>query len=186
MSTSFVGLSKKSPLVLSALTVLFLGSCSTLKKTLRANQTGQYRTEQTFAAEQSVVSNETGRSQATTNVDSQLQSDEEETTVVKIYDTSKPVDESTGRPPLLSESATTRRKKEQARQTAIAREEAQSSTDVEFNAMAGSNTSSSGDLSLEVRAKEKRGLNWIQKTLCGLGVITLLWLLWKLLKKRLK
>lgn len=124
-------------------------------------------------------------------LDSQMDKDEEVETTTEVFDTTLPVDSLTGTPPLKSRTTEHRRTKTQEQATASEQLDTQSgsmqTTEQRHEEQTVTDTAIEGDTHIEV--EQRYGMNWLQKTLCYIGiaaiVLLLLWIAWRLLKRYL-
>ena len=124
-------------------------------------------------------------------LNSQRDENEEVETVTEVFDTSQPTDSLTGTPPLKSRTTEHRRTKSQEQTHATEQLDTQSgsveTTEQQHEEQTVTDTAIEGDTHTEV--EERYGMNWLQKTLCYIGVaaivLLLLWVAWRLLKRYL-
>lgn len=107
--------------------------------------------------------------------------DEEVITVTTIYDTSQPVDPTTGTPPVKVHATQLRRT------TAKARQEAKiESLETEMQ-IADKETIEHAERNAAVETTSRRGMNGTQRLLCTIGLLTVTgiagWLLWRRFKR---
>lgn len=182
------------------LTVLFLGSCSTTRKTTSATQQTASEAKQHTVLDQQIKTDSTAatssrdvrRDVLDTSTTTEQVSDEEVTTTVREYDTDKPTDAATGTPPLKREITQSRRKADAGRQTQTTGQttDQQRETAGQVNKQQSETTTLQNDsqqqenAAAQVETTEKRGLNTWQRVLCTLGGLVILgalvWLGWKL------
>lgn len=109
--------------------------------------------------------------------------DEEVTTVVVEYDTSRPVDSSSGTPPVQRTIRQTRRT------TTTARQDAQTDTKATAKATADEASAEKEQTTVQAEEHTRRGLNGWQQILCYAGAAAILglvvWLAGRRLKRRL-
>ena len=124
-------------------------------------------------------------------LDRTLDKDEEVETVTEVFDTSQPADSLTGEPPLKSRTTEHRRTaskvKEQASEINDVQSRSEQTTEQRYEGQTVTDTAIEGDTHIEV--EQRYGMNWLQKTLCYIGiaaiVLLLLWIAWRLLKRYL-
>ena len=178
MSDGSKRLLPKYLLALILLSALFLPSCSTQKKIQNTRQ------EQVSNIEQHTRIEQEQHRTVRTDTATELSADEKVVITTREYDTSRPVDKTTGTPPLLRETVQTRERVETAQQTRTEEQADQTAT------IAEQNTKTQQETILQVETKERQGLNGLQKALCTLGALTVIallaWLGLKLYKRFLK
>lgn len=116
--------------------------------------------------------------------------DEEIITTVEVFDTTQPVDERTGTPPLKSRTTQSRRTlTQQSREqqfSAEANSRQESADTVATTRTTNVQQQAATDTTTSVDSKHRRGLNGPQRFLCTLGLCLLLvgggWLAWRIFK----
>lgn len=116
--------------------------------------------------------------------------DEEIITTVEVFDTTQPVDERTGTPPLKTRTTQSRRTAmQQTREqqfSAEASSRQQSADTLATTRTTNVQQQATTDTTMSVDSKHRRGLNGPQRVLCTLGACLLLvgggWLAWRIFK----
>lgn len=158
------------------LCLALLTGCGATRRTMKSDTETNRETAAAAHAEQ-----ESNVMETTATLTEQSR-DEEITTVVVEYDTSRPVDSTTGTPPVQRTIRQTRRT------TATARQDAK--TDTEATAKVTADTAAGEKEQTTVQAEEesRRGLNGLQQVLCFVGVTAIvalvLWLTVRRPKRR--
>ena len=124
-------------------------------------------------------------------LDSKVERNEEVETTIEVFDTTQPVDTLTGTPPLKSRTTEHRHTKSHEQAQASEQLDTQSgsiqTTEQQREEQTVTDTAIEGDTHIEV--EQRYGMNWLQKTLCYIGiaaiVLLLLWIAWRLLKRYL-
>lgn len=123
---------------------------------------------------------------------SSLREDEEVVTVTEEFDTSLPVDSTTGTPPVKKRSTEQRRRATQQVDSNTVVSDTRSISTVELECQDNGTlaTDTTADIETELKTDERFGMSWIQKTFFYLGIAALicflLWIAWKILKRYLK
>lgn len=121
-----------------------------------------------------------------------LREDEEVVTVTEEFDTSQPVDTTTGTPPIKKRSTEQRRRATQQQDSSKIVSDIRSISTVELECQDKEDlmTDTVADIDIETETDERFGMSWIQKTFFYLGIAALicflLWIAWKILKRYLK
>ena len=121
-----------------------------------------------------------------------LREDEEVITVTEEFDTSQPVDTTTGTPPIKKRSTEQRRRATQQQDSTKIVSDIRSISTVELECQEKGDltTDTVADIETEIKTDERFGMSWIQKTFFYLGIAALicflLWIAWKILKRYLK
>lgn len=156
------------------LLVLTLSGCGA---SIRAVKT---QTEDIHVQAAEVHTETSATASAASHAATELRKDEEIITEVLEFDTTQPADPATGTPPLRRRTVQTRRAATQARQVATTscREVAVETTAA--TAIEKSETKAATD------ERSRRGMNWMQRIACTLGVISLLALFASVALRRFK
>jgi uncharacterized membrane protein len=154
---------------------LALMACGASRKAVKSDVQEALRVERVQEVERDIDRQENTASTAT------LSQDETVITRIEEFDTSQPVDPATGTPPLKRrvtqgrEQKTNASQQQQTEQTVAEKEKETIDTRVE------------SDTAAQVETIEKRGMNQTQRTLCVVGLLTVLgglvWLFLKLKKR---
>ena len=121
-----------------------------------------------------------------------LREDEEVITVTEEFDTSQPVDTTTGAPPIKRRSTEQRRRATQQKDSSKVVSDTRSISTVGIQCQEKENlmTDIVADIETEIKTDERFGMSWIQKTFFYFGIAALicflLWIAWKILKRYLK
>lgn len=107
---------------------------------------------------------------------------EQEETVHEIFDTSKPIDPTTGTPPLQERITKNARRDESARQDTQTESQSESARIVDSTATVDQSRGAETRTAVTVSHKEKKGLNWWQQTLCITGLMAALFGAFKIIK----
>ena len=193
----------KFRIVLGLMTALLLVSCKTPQQ--MAVQDQQYLQENVRAQEQQIhnlqqqvnlLQQQMIQQQTERNLQMENKTNDVSEIVTEVFDTTQPVDSTTGTPPLKkrvtekhdqhSEVSTTETEKTKTEQ--------QTSQHVDVHHEATDSITENSDVEREKKsrtdAKEKTGLNWWQTTLCTIGgaclLALLIWIGIKILKRYVK
>jgi PBP1b-binding outer membrane lipoprotein LpoB len=194
MSRDWKRPSAKYPLALIVLSALLLASCSPAKKTTTNLKTTTEIEEQTTLDREvktdsaaTATSTDALHIRQTASTKTESASDEEVVTTTREYDTDKPVDPSTGVPPLKRETTEIRRKVDAAKQEQTTDQTTYRQQDTTLQANTSqtdstairSNVRGQSEVATQVKTTQKRRLNTIQRVLIVSGLIAVvLGLLW--------
>lgn len=170
-------------------------SCSPLKKTgsveqrVVNNREGKTDVQQQVYTDSSktILKKDVRQNELQKITYAEEKNDEEYILLIREYDTAKPVEEKTGKPPLIRESIRTKRKTNRQKQEQIDKSEKkleqhsfqQAQAEQIAKVVLQQQGRQQDESSIRADSRIKRGLNVLQKGLCGLGVILLLGLLVK-------
>lgn len=180
------------------LSVLLSLSCSPRKQLTRTQEQRQSEWQQQLLAEQYRIRDSLYWSELDEILQRQIALyrtrdrtiAEDVETLTREYDTSRPVDSLTGKPPLLRETTRRRHRTDSLRDSARARQtetrEAQVQTAGELQQREQSHLQGEADRTTQAEAatetESRRGLAWWQKALCLVGVLTLIYILYRIFK----
>lgn len=154
--------------------LVLLSGCGASRRTMKSDTVTTREAEAAAHAEQQSSVKETTATQT------EQSRDEEIITVVVEYDTSQPVDSSTGTPPVQRTIRQTRRT------TATARQDAQTHTEATTKATAEAAAAEKEQTTIQAEELTRRGLNGWQQILCYAGAAAILGLVVWLAGRRLK
>ncbi len=141
-----------------------------------ATQKATTNTEQTTAVQHDAKADSASSAQASTHTETKLLADDQVEIITEIYDTTQPVDPATGTPPLKERTTQTRRRIEQTRQTVDTEQAVLTASTTENTTVIQDETHTRQETDTAVEATEKKGLNWLQRTLCVVGLLALLYI----------
>ena len=188
-----------APILLIALSLQSCGALKTLTQRQESlEESARLQAEQIRRLEQTVSSVRedvsTIRTRATREV--RIDSSAVVEVVTEVFDTTQPVDSVTGTPPLKERTTETRNVGTTRNETdaATSQTDTKSRQTEDIQTEAGSETTLQADSQMQSEAHtettQKRGLNWWQKTLCGIGGATLalllIWVIFQVVKHYLK
>lgn len=156
------------------LTLLILSGCGVARRTMKSD------IETTREAEVATHAELEGNVKEKMMTQTDLSQDEEVTTEVIEFDTSQPVDSTTGTPPVKRTIRQTRRT------TATARQDAQSDTEATAKATADTAVAENEETTVQAEEQTRWGLNGLQQILCYTGAAAILGLVLWLAERRLK
>lgn len=156
------------------LMLLVLAGCGVSRRTMKSDTETNRETAAAAHAEQESHVKETTATQT------EQSRDEEITTVVVEYDTSRPVDSTTGTPPVQRTIRQTRRT------TATAQQDARTDTEATAKATVDAATGEKEQTTVQAEEESRLGLNGLQQILCYTGAAAILGLILWLAGRRLK
>lgn len=156
------------------LCLALLSGCGAARRTMKSDTVTTREAEAVAHAE--LESN----TKETTATQTERSRDEEVTTEVVEFDTSRPVDSSTGTPPVKRTIRQTRRT------TATARQDVHTDTEVTAKATADAAAAEKEEATVHAEEHTRRGLNGWQQILCYTGAAAILGLVVWLAGRRLK
>lgn len=154
--------------------LVLISGCGAARRTMKSDTVTTREAEAVAHAE--LESN----LQETTTTQTEQSRDEEVTTEVVEYDTSQPVDSSTGMPPVQRTIRQTRRT------TATARQDARAETEATAKATVDAAAAEKEQTTAQTEEHSRRGLNGWQQLLCYTGAAAILGLVVWLAGRRLK
>lgn len=154
--------------------LVLLSGCGASRRTMKSD------TVTTREAAAAAHAEQESNVKETTATQTEQSRDEEIITVVVEYDTSQPVDSSTGTPPVQRTIRQTRRT------TATARQDAHTDTEATTKATADTATGEKEQTTIQAEELTRRGLNGWQQILCYAGAAAILGLVVWLAGRRLK
>lgn len=180
--------------------VLFLVSCSPLKQTATTRSRNDDSAHGQFAADQKITRDsiffrelcEALREQLAIERTRNRATAEDVETVTREYDTSRPTDTLTGKPPLLRETTQRRHRSDSMRDSSRLQQTktrdshiadkgmTQELQQVQLRGESDRQTTTDTAITTESR----RGLTWWQKALCFVGLLTLIYIFYRLLKNK--
>lgn len=154
--------------------LVLLSGCGASRRTMKSDTVTTREVQAAAHAEQ--------ESNVKTTMATQTEQSRDEviTTVVVEYDTSQPVDSSTGTPPVQRTIRQTRRT------TATARQDAHTDTEATAKATADTATGEKEQTTVQAEDESRRGLNGLQQMLCYAGAAAIMGLVVWLAGRRLK
>lgn len=193
---------KRYPLAPILLLALSLQSCGALKTLTRRQESleesASLQAEQIRRIEQSVsaVREEVSSIRIQESRETRTDSAAVVEVVTEVFDTTQPADSVTGTPPLKERTTERRNVGTRRNETATVKTQtdAMARQAEEVRTDDGTETTVQADSQMQAEShtesKQKRGLNWWQKTLCGIGGATLalllLWVIFQVVKHYLK
>ena len=180
--------------------VLFLVSCSPLKQTATTRSRNNDSAHGQFAADREITLDsiffrelyEALREQLAIERTRNRATAEDVETVTREYDTSRPADTLTGKPPLLRETTQRRHRSDSVQDSSRLRQTQTRDT----HTTAGGITQERNQLQLSEESdqqtatdtatttKSRRGLTWWQKALCFIGLLTLIYIFYRFFKNK--
>lgn len=180
--------------------VLFLVSCSPLKQTAATRIRNNDSAHEQLAANWEITRDsiffrelcEALREQLSIERTRNRATAEDVETVTREYDTSRPADTLTGKPPLLRETIRRRHRSDSVQDSSRLRQTQTRDT----HTTAGGITQERNQLQLSEESdqqtatdtatttKSRRGLTWWQKALCFIGLLTLIYIFYRFFKNK--
>lgn len=174
MSTSLGVPLKKYRVVPTLIFALLLWSCAPMKRTTANRSQTEIKTEQTTKVDIGT------QKETVSATESQKQEAEETEVVIREYDTDKPADSMTGKPPLKKEILKTKRKRTNEKEQNQVEEKEQTSLTAQTVA------SEKEKQNLQVDDKRQTGVPIWHFILLALGILILLFLFRNPIKKLIK
>lgn len=175
---------KKLLLIILSVT---LAACSTQRRVVRTDTNVASQTSSTtnVAVDQSTATNVQSQIVDASTSTLDLSENEQVVTEVVEYDTSLPADSLTGAHPVKRKTTQTKSRTSQLKENATAQQV--SATDAQFRQELSHRATATVDQSVDVNEKvtgtTRKGMTWLQKTLCIIGSGVLLYLaVWLFIK----
>lgn len=185
---------------LTLLSVLLFSNCSPQKRLIKTQEQRKNSTHEQLAANREITHDsiffrelcEALREQLAIERTRNRTTAEDIETVTREYDTSRPADTLTGKPPLLRETTQRRHRSDLVRDSSRLRQTQTHDT----YATAGGMTQEQEQLRLRgesnqqttantaITAKSRRGLTWWQKALCFVGLLSLTYIFYRFFKNK--
>lgn len=182
--------------------VLFLANCSPMKRIRSDGQRQVNETERKFVERQqqlsdscrTVLKKDSQWLEGQKEIRAEAGSGEDFVVLLREYDTDKPIEEKTGKPPLKREALKIKRKVELQKRELTDKNSnyrqqygfQQTQRNELENKFLQQQNRQHNEMVVQADLREKRGLNVFQKGLCGLGIVLLLGVLLRRGYKRRK
>lgn len=157
-----------------AILAFILAGCGASRRTIKSDIQTAVETVDTLHAET------TTERQSQWSTHTEQAKNEEVTTCVTEFDTSLPVNPTTGTPPVLRKTTQTKRAITTARQDVVAEERGAATFGVDAS------TATKEQTATMTEEKSRKGLNWWQTTLCTIGAAAMLVLVLWVAARRFK